>query len=467
VKPPGLRLKLTLAYSAILTVLLALSCVAAYYLFQSQLEAEITDELADRVEALRGYTHFKNDVPTLIFKENDPEVALFVRTAARYHQIYSLTTGELVSQSTEMQLLGLGLVPNEVRMASQESGPVDIETDDGRLRFLNDRVVSPSGQEYLVQVGISMEPVHFALRRFVRISLILVPFGLVLAATAGWLLTGSALRPVRRIIHAAHEIEVSNLAQRLPLTGSGDELDNLATTFNEVFARLEKAFGELRQLTGSIAHELRTPIAALRGEAEIAMLHAQSVGELKDVLASQLEEFDKLARMIDQLLTLARSEAGEVRFERKPFDIANAIGEVVDTFSLLASARRILLDSEPGKDLIATVDPQWLERVLVNVLDNAIKYTPPGGHVSIRGTLEPDAVRVEVQDSGPGISAEALPHIFERFYRADPSRNKEVEGVGLGLSFAKWIVEQHGGTIQAVSEVNRGTCFTIRFPRSR
>ncbi len=459
-KPLGIRPKLTLVYSAILTLLLVLSSVAAYYLFKHQLEAELTAELADRVEALRGYIQFENDLPKLVFKENDPEVALFVRTATRYHQIYDLASGKLVMQSAEMELLGLGFVPG-----SRRSGPVDIETNEGRLRFLNDQVASPSGKQYLVQVGISMDPVRFALLRFVQLALILLPCGVVLAAVAGWFLTGGTLKPVSRITRAAHEIEISNLARRLPLTGAGDELDSLAVAFNDVFSRLEKAVGELRQFTGSIAHELRTPLAALRGEAEIALLHARSVEEVKDVLGSQLEEFDKLTRMIGQLLTLARSESGDIRFDLRHFDIAVTIRDVVDTFSLMASARGITLDCSLANDLIATVDPQWVERVLVNVLDNAIKYTLPGGQVSIRGTLDPDAVRIDIQDTGTGISEEALPHVFERFYRADPSRNKDVDGVGLGLSLTKWIVEKHGGTIVVSSEPGRGTCFTIRFPR--
>src|SRR5262249_50775307 len=155
--------------------------------------------------------------------------------------------------------------------------------------------------------------------------------------------------------------EPNNLAGRLPLTGAHDELDELAETFNDVLERIEKVVGEMRQLSGSIAHELRTPLAALRGEAEIAYLHAHSVSEFKDVLSSQLEDFDKLARTIDQLLTLARAESGGIVFKLKPLDLGVTMGEVVDTFSLLATAREISLESIRGKNLMATVDPQWLE----------------------------------------------------------------------------------------------------------
>jgi heavy metal sensor kinase len=311
-----------------------------------------------------------------------------------------------------------------------------------------------------------MEQVRLSLRRFSEMAFILIPFAVVIGSLAGWLLAGRALAPIRHIAMAANEIKPSNLTGRLPRTGAHDEVDQLVASFNGALARIEKVVGELRQLSGSIAHELRTPLAALRGEAELALLHAQTLGEVKDVLGGQLEDFDKLARMIDQLLTLARAESGGIRFDLRPFDIAIAVREVVDTFSLIAATRDISLESIPGSNLFAMADPQWLENALINLLDNAIKYTPPGGHVFIKGSADSNSIRIEVRDTGQGISAESLPHIFDRFYRADPSRNKQVAGVGLGLSFVKWIVEEHHGTIQVASELNSGSTFTIFLPRA-
>lgn len=465
-KPLGLRARLTLLYSAIFTLLLALTFVSSYFLFKSQLESDLNRELSDRMEALRGYIQFENDVPSLKFNTSDPEATLFVRNATRYFQVSNLETGTVVIQSQEMELLGLSFVPEELQVIDQQSGPTDFKTDSGELRFLDERIVSPSGQKYLLQVGTSLEPVRSALKRFGALSFILIPCAVVFAAVAGWFLAGGALAPIRRIAHAAREIEPANLTSRLPLTGAHDELDQLAMTFNEALGRIENVVGELRQLSGSIAHELRTPLAALRGGAEIALLHSTSIDEVKEVLGSQLEDFDKLSRTIDQLLTLARAESGGIEFRLMPTDLGIMVSEVVDTFSLLASARDVSLEVIPGTNLVATVDPQWMENVLINLLDNAIKYTPPGGHVTIQGRLYANEVRIEVRDSGQGIPPESLPHIFDRFYRADASRNKEVAGVGLGLSFVKWIIEKHGGAVQVVSRVNFGSTFTIRMPRA-
>jgi len=464
VKPLGVRSRLTLLYSAVFTLLLAVVFFASFFLFRNQLEADLNRDLSDRMEALRGYIRFENGIPSLKFATNDSEARLFVRNTTRYFQITNLKSGAIVTQSPEMQLLGLSFVPEELQLIDQESGSTDFETDDGKLRFLDEKIVSPSGEQFLVQVGTSLEQVRLALQRFSELAFVLIPFAVILAAVAGWVFAGRALSPLRRIAQAAREIEPANLTARLPRTGAHDEVDQLAATFNEALARIEKVVGELRQLSGSIAHELRTPLAALRGEAELALLHARSLTEVKDVLGDQLEEFDRLSRMIDQLLTLVRAESGGIEFSRQRVDVELVVAAVVDTFALIAMTRGITLESNSGLGLIAVVDPQWLELVLINLLDNAIKYTPPGGNISIQTMSVSGDACIEVRDSGQGIPADAIPYIFDRFYRADPSRSRQVGGAGLGLSFARWIVEEHGGTIHVTSEVDRGSTFTVRLP---
>jgi heavy metal sensor kinase len=317
----------------------------------------------------------------------------------------------------------------------------------------------------MLQVGMSLQSKQVALDRFIRLTVWLIPFGLIVAGTSGWFMARRVLKPVQNIARAAKLIEVSHLSQRIPLLGSGDEFDQLALTFNETFGRLEHAVGEMKQFTGSIAHELRTPLTALRGEAEIALLHGRSPEDFRRVLSSQLEEFQKLTRLIDQLLTLARAEAGEFHLERVQVLMDPLLKYIVETLTLLADEKGVtlLLESDPG--IVIRGDREWLERALLNLLDNAIKYTPAGGRVTVQTAKEQSGTRIEVVDTGTGIPPEALPHIFERFYRADPARDKSIEGVGLGLSLVKWIIQEHGGTVEAASIPGNGARFTILLPQ--
>ena len=466
-KPASLRTRITVLYTVIFAGLFAGFFFSSYHLVASQLDGDATSELRDRVEGIRGYLKFEAGTPVLRFDADTPEIGLFVRNATRFYQIYDLTDGRLVTQSQEMRLLGLSFVPSELQSLNQQGSFLDVNTDDGPLRFLNDRIRAPSGREFLLQLGISLKPMNDALSRFASLGLWLGPMALVLAATSGWFVAGRALNPVRNIVRAARKLDLSNLDHRLPVRGTHDELDELAVTFNEAFARLENAVGEMKQLMASMAHELRTPLAALRGEAEIALLNESSVEEYKRVLTSQLEEFDKLARLIGQLLTVAKAESGLLPLERQPVDMEILLRDLADTLSVLAAAKGVSFSFEYGQDLIATGDAQWLKHALLNILDNAIKYTPEGGSITVHGTRDAGEVLIEVCDTGIGISAEAIPHIFERFYRADSSRAKDIEGVGLGLSLAKWIVDHHDGDIQVTSVPHQGSSFTLRLPAGR
>jgi heavy metal sensor kinase len=463
-KRGGLRFRLTVLYTAIFAVLLTGFFAAAYYLLANQLDGAATDELVELAMGLKGYLRFENNQPVLAFDENDPEVVFFVRTATRYYQVYDLSTGAVLAQSPDVQFLGLELTLNELRAITEFPVITDVQTDRGRLRFFNDRVLSDSGGTYFIQVGTSVEPVQLALQHFIRFAGWLVPFGALVAASVGWVMAGRTLSPIKNITKAAHDIEVSQLYRRLPVAGTGDEVDQLAVTFNESFDRLERAIGEIKQFTASIAHELRTPLAVLRGEAEYALVHSPSLADCKNTLAAQIEEIDKLNSMISRLLTLARAESGELRMTREQFDVTAMLKDLVETFSIVASAKSLSIEFDSTPDLRVTGDRTWLERAMFNLIDNAIKYTPPGGRVGVYGRCEGGKIILEVRDNGRGISQEALPHVFERFYRADESRSKDIEGIGLGLSFVKWIVDQHHGTIEVQSQLAQGARFSIALP---
>jgi heavy metal sensor kinase len=250
----------------------------------------------------------------------------------------------------------------------------------------------------------------------------------------------------------------------LPLLHTNDDLDRLAATFNDMLDRLQKAVGEMKQFTASIAHELRTPLTALRGEAEMALMRGRTLEDFRGVIGSQLEEFDKLTRLINQLLTLARAEAGDLQLARESFDAVPILKDIVESFQPIADEKDIALQFEPPEVMEIHGDAQWIERAVVNLLDNAVKYTGHGGRVMLKISQDRSESRIEVRDTGCGIPDAALPHIYERFYRADPSRGKDIEGVGLGLSLVQWIVNQHGGAIDVTTRLGDGTAFVIHLP---
>jgi heavy metal sensor kinase len=289
-----------------------------------------------------------------------------------------------------------------------------------------------------------------------------MPAGLLAAVLIGRWMAGIALAPLSRLAAAARAVDVADLQQRLPLRGTGDELDDVALAFNDALERLERVVGEMRQFSAALAHELRTPLAALRGEIEMAM-RPEPGTDPRRRLVSQLEELDKLKRLIDQILTLARAEAGEIPIARDAVDLGAMSASLVDQLDLVAQAKAITLQCEADHAVVVKGDARWLERLLLNLVDNALKFTPAGGRVEIRVARDAGAARIEVRDTGAGMPPEVLPHIFERFFRADPAR-PSAEGVGLGLSLAKWIVDRHNGRIDVSSKAGRGSTFTVRLP---
>jgi two-component system OmpR family sensor kinase len=464
VKPLSLRTRLAFFYSVVFALLLAGFAAVFYQVLAFRLEKAFDQELIERAAALRGYLRFDNGQPSLAFDATDPDEGFFIRTATRYFQVYDLATGKLLTQSSELRLIGLEYNPDEAKSLATRPGFNDVGTDQGKLRFYNQLIHGPDGKSYLVQLGSSTQSIDEALESFAGSLVWIIPGGALLAAISGWWLAARALKPVRSIAEAARQITATHLGRRLPIRGSRDELDYLAEAFNETLERLQNTLAEMRQFTGSIAHELRTPLATLRAEAELALMHPGSDEELRRVLASQLEEFEKLTRLINQLLLLARAEAGEFQILKQPVPLGAVARSVSEQMLPLAAAKNISIRLETDAEVTISGDRNWMDRVAVNLLDNAIKFTPDGGEIEVVVRREQSSGCLQVRDTGEGMSAEALPHIFERFYRADPARSREVQGAGLGLSLVQWVVEQHEGRVEVQSELHKGSCFTVRLP---
>jgi heavy metal sensor kinase len=272
-----------------------------------------------------------------------------------------------------------------------------------------------------------------------------------------------SLAPLSHLATRAERITAEQLHERLPVAGASAELDQLAAAFNDTFARLEGSFGQLKRFTADVSHELRTPLTALRTVGEVALRGKHDAEGYREVIGSMLEEVDRLTRLTDELLTLARADAGEARLNKEDVDAAALAREVAEHLSVLAEDKGQALEVL-ATPVILFADRTVLRQALVNLAVNAVKYSPEGTRIRIETGRREAAAFLQVSDEGPGIAPEHREHVFDRFYRVDKSRSREMGGTGLGLALAKWAAEAHGGRVELETEVRRGSTFRIVLP---
>jgi heavy metal sensor kinase len=310
----------------------------------------------------------------------------------------------------------------------------------------------------------SLETLYKTRRRFSLIMAAILPLGLLLAGGGGWLLARRAFKPVEQMTEAARRIGAEHLAERIEERGTGDELDKLAQTLNEMLARLDAAFSQIRQFSADASHELQTPLTILKGELEVALRSPRSPGAYRRVLMSALEEIDRIAHLVEGLLLLARADAGVLRMDHRPVDLGRLLEEVYGQTRVLAEAKGVDLRLISRDAVSIHGDYERLRRLLLNLVDNGVKYTPTGGQVSLSLQQNGGHAIIRVSDTGVGLSKEEQQRIFHPFYRSDEARSQGKEGVGLGLSIARSIAEAHGGSIHVESNPDHGCTFTVRLP---
>ena len=294
-----------------------------------------------------------------------------------------------------------------------------------------------------------------------------IPCAMALAMAGGYLLAGRVLAPVGAMADTARRITAESLSARLPVENPHDEFGRLAVVFNETLSRLDIAFEQLRRFTADASHELRTPLTGIRSVGEVALQRPLSTQEYRDVIASMLEEVDRLTRLVENLLLLTRAEAGRIPMKPVVVDLTELVASVSDTLRVLADEKNQEWTVDIAEHVTAACDASILRLAVTNVMYNAIKYTPNKGEIRVaarRSTLG-DAV-IEIQDTGPGIAVTHRERIFERFYRVDDARSREAGGIGLGLAIARWAVEANGGRIELESEEGHGAMFRIVLPPS-
>jgi heavy metal sensor kinase len=319
---------------------------------------------------------------------------------------------------------------------------------------------------YLVQVGASVEGVEAALQKALVILLVLTPSVFLIALLGGYILVGRSLKPVDDMTRAALSIESRHLDTRLVPPRTDNEIGRLASALNEMIARLDRSFRQIERFSADASHELKTPLTSIRGEAEVALMSDLPPEEYRRTLRSIVEETERLTTIVNNLLLLSRADADQVRLKQEPVALDEVAMAAYDPMGRLARRKNIALDIEAMDAVTVRGDALWLQQLITNLLHNAINYTPEGGAVFLSLTREKDRALLSVRDTGPGIAAEHLPHIFDRFYRVDSGRSRDQGGSGLGLNIVRWIAESHGGQIAVASEVGEGTTFTVRLPAS-
>jgi two-component system OmpR family sensor kinase len=314
----------------------------------------------------------------------------------------------------------------------------------------------------------SMESVDSNLRIVRRVIFIALPLFLLLAGIGGYLLTARTLAPLQSMAAQARDITGANLDRRLDIGGAAEEFATLAASFNELLARVDQSFDTMRRFVADASHELRTPLSVIRGEADVALTQDRSPAEYREALGIILDESRRLSRLVDDLLNLARADGGHVKLQIREFYFNELVADCCRSVHSLAGARRITLECHADIDLPFSGDEELLRRLVINLLDNAIRYTPPGGTVKAevgRAHGLPSSVHLRISDTGIGISPDAAPHVFDRFFRADKARSRADGGFGLGLSIVKWIAESHHGAVELDSTPSEGTSFTVTLPQ--
>ncbi|MGE3887514.1 MAG: sensor histidine kinase [Vicinamibacterales bacterium] len=461
-----LRARLLAGIAVMLGALLLGLSVVSYEALARALDHDSTERLEELSNGLHGYLRFENGTASVVFDPADNDEAAFVQQATRYYQIYDAADGHLMAESG-LAPFGLELTPSEVQAFRADPKPFDITTEYGRLRLSNNPGTTPDGRAYLLQVGASLAPMDQTLGRYRSQLLWRVPVALLFTLVVAWWLSAFALSPLAALASAASGITVESLGRRLPVRGTDDELDRIATVFNDALARLEQSVGDMRQFASALAHELRTPLTALRGEIELSLRRRDSDDAARRALASQLEEIDRLSRLIDHILTLARAESGQIRLRVVPVDLGEVVGSAVEPIRTVAEARSIDLVCETPDAVVVDGDAGWLQRLVLNLLDNALKYTEPNGRVVARVSRDGPLARIDVQDTGIGLSPDDARHVFEPFFRVDPARTVGTGGAGLGLSLVQWIAVRHGGAVTVESRLGQGSTFTVTLPIHR
>ena len=420
-----MRVRLTLWYVSLLAVILAVFGVGVYLTVRTTLHRNLDDSIETRANIVLAGIVFDNGQPVLPPTPSSSDDDEFVRVV--------------------------------------DIGSPPVETDP-EIRVRRFPIVGNGETVGLLEVGQSREHVTESLSALLLTLGLAYPLTLLVAVLGGIFLAGRALAPVDSITDMARRVSAEDLGQRLDLRLPDDELGRLATTFDEMIERLDDAFRRQRRFTADASHELRTPLTVMKGQVEVALQQQRSPEDYRQVLRAVNEEVDRLIGLAGSLLTLARAEAGQIPLNLERIDVAELMSGAVEQVTPAATSNGLSVDLIPKASVSVLADEGLVLQLLLNLLDNAVKYTSGGGRITAGWSTTPSGVELWVRDSGIGISEEHLTHVTDRFYRVDDARSRAEGGFGLGLAISQWIAEAHGGSLRVESVVGEGSTFTVTLP---
>jgi heavy metal sensor kinase len=458
----SIQLRLTVWHTVLITVAAICFGIYTYLSLEHRLYEEIATMMARRI------VHLREDITPVIADTSREALA------SKIEDIYSPEQNDRfirVSKSDGTVLFVSGapsehtfdpaLIPMSHDYTRQASEQMKNLRSDQHILLVG-LITTIEGSDYVLEMGTAITPVATALHKLLVTLLIGLPIVVLIAIAGGSFLVRRALQPVEAIRATAEQITFGNVSQRVPVAATGDAIENLAKTLNQMLDRLDQAYQQASRFSADASHELRTPLAIMRSELE-GMLQGQNLqtSSPRERIGSILEETERLSRIVESLFAVARLDAGEARMAEQVFDLSALLRSTLDQMQLLADDKNLSVTVDAQQLFFVKGDAARLKQIIVNLFDNAIKYTMAGGTVAFAVRSQAAKAILTVKDNGIGIPAESLPHVFERFYRADKVRSGALQGAGLGLSIVRSICQAHGGTVHIQSEEGTGTIVTV------
>jgi heavy metal sensor kinase len=456
----SIGIRLSLWYLVIFAIAQMAFGAGMWFILRANLNGLVDHGLEVQVDDLRSFLQTLGKDPTLTRLREEVNETYAIEHQGNYLAVWA-ENGELIYRSAFLEAHPPTLTPpEELNRVTHRN--LNIEGHPFRFIF---HKVEVNGHVYTAEMGIPNDDVAQTLSLFRSYLLMFAPMLLLVAAGGGYWLSRRALSPVDELVRSAREVGGTSLNRRLQKLETGDELQRLSDTLNEMLDRIESAFLRVTQFTADASHELRTPVSLMRTEAELALRRSRGEAEYKESLHHILREAERTTTLIEQLLALARTDSGREVLELQPTDLRQMLRGVAENWQPIASVRNLQFSARlEGTDFAVMGDEALLRRLADILLDNAFKYTPTSGWVRLSLELMAGNAVIAVQDSGVGISSEEHEKIFERFYRVDKARSRAQGGVGLGLAIAQWIVTQHHGSVTVESQPKQGSTFRVELP---